>query len=336
MRASSPRRTGSRVSDPARSQVSIGRRLLAVFLATATFAGLGIAVGSGGTASAAPRVQQITLQDSCGMPPVKVRMWTRPGNYKTVIALDGLRATNDVSGWEKNTRIQDMADSGVNVVQPVGGIASFYSDWNAPSNFNNQKFRYRWKCLIDQKLIPELDRRKLNVGPRGQYAIMGISMGGNAAMVLGANNRRISHLFSLSGYLNLSAPGMREAIRIALLDAGIEAGVGPFNSDSMWGPPTSPRWLENDPFVQIGKMRNKKVRVAAGSGLQGRFPVSPIGLIQGSPLEALSLAQSRAFQVQALINNVPITSDFPSTGIHDWGYWSDMVFRAKNQGWFRD
>ncbi|GAA1459512.1 hypothetical protein GCM10009619_21220 [Williamsia maris] len=324
------------MTDPARSQVSIGRRLLAVFLATATFAGLGIAVGSGGTASAAPRVQQITLADSCGMPPVKVRMWTRPGNYKTVIALDGLRATNDVSGWEHNTKIQNMADSGVNVVEPVGGIASFYSDWNAPSNFNNQKFRYRWKCLIDQKLIPELDRRGLDVGPRRQYAIMGISMGGNSAMVLGANNRRISHLFSMSGYLNLSAPGMREAIRIALLDAGIEAGVGPFNSDSMWGPPTSVRWLENDPFVQIGKMRGKKVRVAAGSGLQGRFPVSPIGLIQGSPLEALSLAQSRAFQVQALINNVAITSDFPSTGIHDWGYWSDMVFRAKNQGWFRD
>ncbi|MCP2178093.1 alpha/beta hydrolase [Williamsia maris] len=329
-------RASSRVPDLARSQVSIGRRLLAVFLATATFAGLGIAVGSGGTASAAPRVQQITLQDSCGMPPVKVRMWTRPGNYKTVIALDGFRATDDVSGWEHNTKIQNMADSGVNVVEPVGGLASFYSDWDAPSNFNNQRYRYRWNCLISQKLIPELDRRQLNVGPRRQYAIMGISMGGNAAMVLGANNRRISHLFSLSGYLNLSAPGMREAIRIALLDAGIEAGVGPFNSDSMWGPPWSPRWLENDPFVQIGNMRGKKVRVAAGSGLPGRYPNTLVGYLQGGPLEALSLAQSRAFQVQALINNVAITSDFPSTGVHAWGYWSDMVLRAKSQGWFRD
>lgn len=312
----------------------MGRRLAAVLVAAATIAGLGVAVGSG-TASAAPRVQQIFI-DGCGMPPVKVRMWTKPGNYKTVIALDGLRATNDVSGWEHNTRIQDLADRGVNVVEPVGGLASFYSDWNAPSNFNAQPYRYRWSCAINQRLIPELDRRGLAVGRTGKYAIMGISMGGNSSMIIGANNPRIDHLFSMSGYLNLSAPGMREAIRIALLDAGIEAGVGPFNSDSMWGPPTSVRWLENDPFVQIGKMRGKKVRVASGSGLQGRFPTDPLGLIQGAPLEALSLAQSRAFQVQALVNNVEITSDFPSTGLHAWGYWSDMVFRAFNQGWFRD
>ncbi len=312
----------------------MGRRLAAVLVAAATLAGLGVAVGSG-TASAAPGVRQIFI-DGCGMPAVKVRMWTRPGNYKTVIALDGLRATNDVSGWEHNTRIADLADRGVNVVEPVGGLASFYSDWDAPSNFNAQPYRYRWSCAINRSLIPTLDRMGLAVGKTGKYAIMGISMGGNSSMVIGANNPRIDHLFSMSGYLNLSAPGMREAIRIALLDAGIEAGVGPFNSDSMWGPPTSPRWLENDPLVQIGKMRGKKVRVAAGSGLQGRYPVDPIGLIQGSPLEALSLAQSRAFQVQALINNVEITSDFPSTGLHAWGYWSDMVFRALNQGWFRD
>lgn len=312
----------------------LGHRLAAVLVAAATLAGLGVAVGSG-TASAAPGVRQIFI-DGCGMPAVKVRMWTRPGNYKTVIALDGLRATNDISGWEHNTRIANLADSGVNVVEPVGGLASFYSDWDAPSNFNNQPYRYRWSCAINQSLIPTLDRMGLAVGKTGKYAIMGISMGGNSSMIIGANNPRIDHIFSMSGYLNLSAPGMREAIRIALLDAGIEAGVGPFNSDSMWGPPFSPRWLENDPFVQIGKMRGKKVRVASGSGIPGAYPTDPLGFVQGAPLEALSLAQSRAFQVQALINGVQITSDFPSTGLHAWGYWSDMVFRALNQGWFRD
>ncbi|WP_250324621.1 alpha/beta hydrolase family protein [Williamsia sp. CHRR-6] len=291
-----------------------------------------------GAASAAPARVVFTQSfiDGCGMPPVKVRMWVKAGNYKTVIALDGLRATNDVSGWEHNTRIQDMANSGVNVVEPVGGLASFYSDWNAPSNFNNQPYRYRWSCAINQRLIPFLDSKRLAVGPAGKYAIMGISMGGNSAMIIGANNPRISHMFSMSGYLNLSAPGMREAIRIALLDAGIQAGVGPFNSDSMWGPPTSVRWLDNDPFVQIGKMRGKKVRVASGSGIPGPYPTDPLGFIQGAPLEALSLAQSRAFQVQALVNNVQITSDFPAVGLHAWGYWRDMVWRAKDQGWFRD
>jgi diacylglycerol O-acyltransferase/trehalose O-mycolyltransferase len=314
----------------------LGRRLAAVLVAASAVAGMSVAVGTGAASAAPVRFEQVFLP-GCGMPPTKVRMWTRPGNYKTVIVLDGLRATPDTSGWEKNTRIQQtLPNSGVNVIEPVGGLASFYSDWDAPSNFNNQPYRYRWNCAIQSLLIPYLDRRGLAVGRTGKYAIMGISMGGNSAMVIGANNPRIDHLFSMSGYLNLSAPGMREAIRIALLDAGIEAGVGPFNSDSMWGPPFSPRWLENDPFVQIGKMRGKKVRVAAGSGIPGGYPTDPLGFIQGAPLEALSLAQSRAFQVQALINNVQITSDFPSTGLHAWGYWSDMVNRANAQGWFRD
>lgn len=313
--------------------------MIAALVALSAVLGFGVAVGTG-TASAAP-VRQTWWLDGCGMPKVQVHAWTRPGNYKTVIALDGLRATNDKSGWEYNTRIQDMASSGVNVIEPIGGMASFYSNWDAPSNLNGQKYKYMWSCVINNRLIPMLDQKGLAVGPAHKYAIMGISMGGSSAMIIGANNPRISHLFSMSGYLNLSAPGMRTAIRVAMLDAGIEAGMGPFNSDSMWGPPWSGRWYDNDPFVQINKMHNKKVRIGAGGGFWGQYNAVGsigdfIGNVEGTPLEQLAWAQTRAFQVQALVNHVPITTDFPIVGTHTWGYWSDMVWRAKNSGWFHD
>lgn len=323
-----------RVRTPSR-RVGFGKRLIASVAALATIAGIGVVAGTGGTANAfgtGAGFSQFNV-NGCGMPGgVKVRSWFKPGNYKTVVMLDGLRATNDVSGWEHMTQVQNMVDHGVNVVMPVGGAASFYSDWDAPSNFNNQTYTYKWNCVIANTLPRALHDR--GMVPGGKLAVAGISMGGNAALVVAANNKRYySHAFSMSGYLNLSAPGMKSAIRVALLDAD----GGPWNVDSMWGPPWSTRWYDNDPFVQITKMHGLKVRVGAGSGIPGKYNQNEnaVSIVQGVPLEVLSLAQTRAFEVQAFVNRVNLTTDYPSAGTHKWGYWQDMMWRALQQGWFR-
>ncbi|MCH5645498.1 MULTISPECIES: alpha/beta hydrolase family protein [unclassified Gordonia (in: high G+C Gram-positive bacteria)] len=272
----------------------------------------------------------------CGMPSSPVDMWTKWGNYKTVIALDGLRATKDMSGWRHETKIQRLADSGVNVIEPVGGLASFYTDWQTASPGNKIKYRYRWTCRLNT-IIRELDARGLAVGPLGKYAIMGISMGGNAAAIYGAYHRkRISHIFSMSGYLNLSAPTMREAVRLALIDAGMESGMGPFSADAMWGPPWNKRWTNNDALVQLPRMRGMKIRVASGSATWGSHNTDAVASVKGTPLEMISLAQTRAFEVAANLQGIRISTDFPNVGTHQWDYWQDMVWRAKNQKWFRD
>ena len=315
-------------------RAGFGKRFVAAFAALATISGVGVVAGTG-TANAWGSYNgfQEFRVDGCGMPGgVKVRSWTKPGNYKTVVLLDGLRATNDVSGWEHETNVQSMVDRGVNVVMPVGGAASFYSDWNAPSNFNGQTFTYKWNCVISDTLPQALANRGMM--PSGKLALAGISMGGNAALVAAANNKNwYSHAFSMSGYLNLSAPGMKSAIRVALLDAD----GGPWNADSMWGAPWSTRWYDNDPFVQINKMHGMKVRVASGNGFLGGYNAGQgaVEIVQGVPLEWLSLAQTRAFEVQAFINQVQLTTDYPSNGTHMWGYWQDMMWRALQQGWFR-
>ncbi|WAC58006.1 alpha/beta hydrolase family protein [Gordonia sp. SL306] len=301
-------------------------------LALAAAAGTGVVAA--GTANAASFGRFYV--SGCGMPSTPVDMWTRWGNYKTVIALDGLRATNDESGWRHETQIQRIANTGVNVVEPVGGLASFYTDWNAASPGNKIKYRYRWTCRLNT-IVRELDARGLAVGPRGKYAVMGISMGGNAAMIYGAYHRkRISHVFSMSGFLNLSAPTMREAVRLALIDAGMAAGVGPFSADAMWGLPWNERWVRNDALVQIPRMRGMRIRVGAASGVWGKYNTDAIGSIKGTPLEVISLAQTRTFEVGAAIAGVRITADYPALGTHQWGYWQDMVMRAKKSGWFRD
>lgn len=295
---------------------------------------VGLTVVGAGVSAAA--VRHRIYVGGCGMPASPVDMWTRGGNYKTVIVLDGMRATADMSGWRHNTRIQKMADSGVNVVEPVGGLGSFYTNWDRRSKLSKIGYRYMWTCRLD-RIVAALDARGLAVGAWGKYAIMGISMGGSAAMIYAANHRkRFSHAFSMSGYLNLSAPSMREGIRAALVDTGVEAGVGALDADDMWGPPWSTRWLDNDPFVQVPRMKGMKLRIAASTGVWGTHDREPVAAVKGTPLELLALAQTRAFEVSALRAGVPVTTDYPATGTHAWGYWNDMVWRAKNSGWFRD
>ncbi|GED96327.1 esterase [Gordonia crocea] len=311
------------------------KRILVAVIAMATALGV-VTVGSG---PAAARIggTQVGLQqfwvNGCGMPKVKVRAWKRKGNYKTVIMLDGMRAQYDYSGWEINTNIQEMVRSGVNVVQPIGGPASFYTDWVAPSNFNNQRYRYAWNCVITRSLIRGLDARGFRVGKSRKYAIMGLSMGGNAALVIGAQNRRnFDRAGSLSGYNFLSAPGMRTMIRLAMLDVDPK----PWNVDSMW-PFFGPQWFQNDPMWNIGNMHGMKIFVGSGNGLFGKYNALPNvfdDLFKGSTLEFLAFTQAKAFEAAAALQGLPVMT-YDAVGTHAWGYWQDMVWNAKARGFFR-
>ncbi|GAA4681373.1 hypothetical protein GCM10023197_42410 [Gordonia humi] len=327
------------------------RRLFRMSLAVVVSVITATSVITVGTADAAPAAQTWWI-DSCGMPTqskggpahsVKVRAWTKPGNRKTVVMLDGLRATNDVSGWEHNTRVgPDLAAKGVNVIQPVGGYMSFYSDWNTPDNFSRQGYTYKWNCVISKSLVGAMDRKKLR-GPSGKYAIMGLSMSGSSALIIAGNNKNdFDSAASLSGYLNLTAPGMREAIRAAMIVPALDGGTPAMNVDAMWGPPWSTRWLDNDPFVQINKMRGlKKLFISTGSGIPGytatldAIIANPMLILQGAPLELGSSAMTHAFDLQAMFNRVPHQTFFPVQGLHDWPYWNDAVWNAYRQGFFR-
>ena len=330
-------------------------RLLVGLLSLATAVGLvGVTAGEAGARiNDTPLFKEYRI-NSCGMPNftsgpwknksagvadgVKVRTWKKQGNYKTVILLDGMRAEYGYSGWEINTNVQKLVNAGVNVVQPVGGPASFYADWDAPSNFNAQPFTYKWRCVITRSLIRTLDANGFRVG-NGKYAIMGLSSGGGAALTIAAQNRQnFDRAASLSGYNWMTAPGMRTAIRLSMLDIS----PSPFNVDSMFGPPWSPRWRSNDAAWNIQGLRGMKVYVGSGNGIVGQHSFdggsSSMSLFndvfKGAPLELLSFTQTKAFELFANLNGVPVMSSY-AMGTHSWGYWQDMVWDAKNRGFFR-
>ncbi len=313
------------------------QRLLGVSAAALV---LPLAAGVLGGAAAIAAPSSIALKAPAGgredlwvpseMGPIKVQVqWAARGGNAALYLLDGLRARDDFSAWTFETNAQDQfANDDVTLVMPVGGQASFYANWYASSNLNGQDITYKWENFLTQDLPAFLEGYGVS---RSNNAILGISMGGSAALTLAAYHRdQFKFAGSFSGYLNISAPGMREAIRVAMLSQSW------FNVDSMWGPPWSPAWLRNDPFVFAPKLRGLSMYISAASGLPGEYdqPRAPIDFYNtanGMALEALALANSRAFQVRLATLGVPATFDFPASGTHSWLYWEAELWKARVQ-----
>ncbi|MDT5303310.1 MAG: diacylglycerol O-acyltransferase / trehalose O-mycolyltransferase, partial [Mycobacterium sp.] len=167
---------------------------------------------------------------------------------KAVYLLDGLRAQDDFNGWDINTAAFEwFFESGVSVVMPVGGQSSFYTDWYSPSSFNNQPYTYKWETFLTNELPQWLAANK-QISTTGN-GVVGLSMAGGAALILSAYHpAQFSYAASLSGFLNPSTLFMKQAIRVAMLDAG------GYNVDDMWGPPWDPAWTRNDPVQQVDRI----------------------------------------------------------------------------------
>ena len=263
----------------------------------------------------------------------------RDGNTSRVVyALDGLRARNDLNGWEIDTNVAEaLVNANINVVMPVGGENSFYSDWIAPSDAfgssgsssgSSQTAPYRWESFITNQLPAQLAAQ---FGfSRHNNGVFGLSMGGSAALMFAAYYpQQFSYAGSFSGYLNVSAPGMKEAMRLAMLSQN------GYNIDAMWGPPWDPRWLRNDPFVFAPRLRDNGTRlyIASGSGIPGvhdqpRSLIDVYNTANGMGLEAISLINTKAFQLRlATLGYGNVVYDFPPVGTHSWPWWADNVYR---------
>ena len=175
--------------------------------------------------------------------------------FPEVWALDGLRARDDESGWTIETNIlSQYADRNVNLIMPVGGESSFYSDWQKEDNGTH----YMWETFLMKELIPILEKGYRSNGKR---AVTGISMGGTAAMNLAERNPwAFKYVGSFSGYLDTTTTGMPEAITAAQADAG------GFTSTNMWGDLYSQDWIDHDPKLGIENLKDMKVYVSAGNG----------------------------------------------------------------------
>jgi diacylglycerol O-acyltransferase/trehalose O-mycolyltransferase len=256
-----------------------------------------------------------------------VRVQFQAGGAKAVYLLDGLRAQDDFNGWDINTRAFEwFFNSGISTVMPVGGESSFYTDWYSPSSFNKQTYTYKWETFLTRELPAFLATTK-QVSPTGN-GVVGLSMAGGAGLILAAYHpAQFAYAASLSGFLNPSTTFMKQAIRVAMLDAG------GYNVDDMWGPPWDPAWKRNDPVLQVARIAGNGTRLwiycAPGGGPVDENAEPGQSFDADSP-ESLAINGNKRFQERYLAaGGSNATFQFPSTGNPSWAYWGQQLQALK-------
>ncbi len=99
------------------------------------------------------------------------------GPAPTFYLLTGIGGGSDGISWFNNTGVRDFfADKHVNVVMPIGGQYSMYTDWDADDPVLG---RNKWQTYLTSELPAAIDGRFATTGAN---AIGGVSMAGGAVL----------------------------------------------------------------------------------------------------------------------------------------------------------
>ncbi|WP_376767247.1 alpha/beta hydrolase [Gordonia asplenii] len=241
------------------------------------------------------------------------------GRRSTVYLLDGAGATGDVSDWITKGRAGEFfADKNVNVVLPVGGAGTFYTDWRKR---DRKLGKPMWETFLTKELPPLIDAR---FNGTGRNAVIGLSMGGQAAFALAVRHPALyTGIASLSGCPPVAAPLNEGYVRTTVGRAGGDAS-------NMWGPYGSSGWIAHDPTSNLDALRGKNIFISAGSGAVGPLDLDarPDGGIpkeavtaSGSALELAAYRCSMEFAWDLRTKGIAYTDGFRFIGTHSWPYW---------------
>ncbi|WP_442942693.1 alpha/beta hydrolase [Nocardia sp. NBC_01503] len=238
--------------------------------------------------------------------------------------LNGAGGGEDSATWQRQTdALNFLSDKDVNVVQPVGGGFSYYTDWNEPDPKLGVN---KWKTFLTEELPPLIDRA---LNTNGRNAIAGLSMAGTSVLQLPiAAPGLYQSVASYSGCAQISDP-----IGWNFVNTVVAAGGG--DAANMYGPQGDPMWAANDPYVHADQLRGLNLYISSGSGLPGPWDtldgphtlpgwgglVNQVGL--GGALEAATNYCSHNLQAKLGQLGIPATFNFTPTGTHSWGYWQD-------------
>ena len=97
----------------------------------------------------------------------------------TLYLLNGLDAGLTDLSWESKTDVlRFLADKDVNLVEPLGGRGSYYTDWRAPDPYLKVD---KWRTFLTAELPPVIDAQ---LRTNRVNAIAGMSMSGTSVLQL--------------------------------------------------------------------------------------------------------------------------------------------------------
>lgn len=245
----------------------------------------------------------------------------------TLYLLNGAGGGEDSASWvAKTDALEFLGDKNVNVIQPIGGSWSYYTDW---INDDPVVGRNKWKTFFTEELPPLVDGA---LGTNGVNAIAGLSTSGTTVLALPiAKPGLYKAAAAYSGCAQTSDPVGSEFVKLTVETWG---GGDTMN---MWGPQGSEEWVRNDPYVNAEGLRGVDLYVSTGNGLPGPYDTldGPYALpgayglanqiVIGGVIEAGTnyCTHNLANRLNEL--GIPATFNFRPSGTHSWGYWKDEL-----------
>ncbi|MGV9411071.1 alpha/beta hydrolase [Nocardia sp. NPDC003693] len=258
--------------------------------------------------------------------PVRVVKATGAGR-PTLYLLNGSRGGPEESGWDAQTdALTFLRDKDVNVVNPMGGSSSYYTDWVRADPVLGVN---KWQTFLTGELPPVIEGL---LGANGTRALAGVSMSGTSVLNLAiAAPGFWRGVASYSGCAQTSDPIGQQYVRITVENWG-----GGRSVENMWGPLDGPLWRANDPLVNADRLRGTAIYLSSGTGIpaaphdtpadrrvaEGRIPL-PIQVTFGGIIEAAVRQCTTNLTNRLNELSIPVTVDERPVGTHSWGYWED-------------
>ncbi|WP_167471362.1 alpha/beta hydrolase [Nocardia arthritidis] len=243
--------------------------------------------------------------------------------------LNGLDAGEGTASWKDRTKVLDwLADKPVNVIQPIGGRGSYYTDWQNPDPVLGVN---KWKTFFTEELPPVLDK---TLQSNGRNALTGLSTSGTSVLQLAEAKPGLwQTVAAYSGCAQISDPVGQQFVKFAT-----ELWAGG-NTVNMYGPASSPMWRDNDPVVNAEKLRGTLLYISSGSGIplmkdvqwylnDAPGPQGAVNLGLGMGIEAAVNGCTANLKSKLDSLGIPATYQFSPVGTHYWPYWEDALHES--------
>ncbi|MFI9509471.1 alpha/beta hydrolase [Nocardia sp. NPDC052566] len=275
------------------------------------------------------RQLEVVVHSAAMNRPITLWMSHPGGGTPALYLLNAVDGGEDGGPWMRRTDVAEFfADKPINVIVPMGGRASYYTDWlrDDPVLGRNQ-----WTTFLTRELPPLLNAR---FQMTGRNAVAGLSMSATSALNLA-----------------IGAPGLYQAVGAysgcartsdPLAQAFVHSQLGVFgaNAANMWGGLENPLWAENDPTLHADRLRGVALYISAGNGAPGPHEMlgdrgidgNPASLIDrvvvGGVMETVVDGCTRPLVDRLTALGIPAAVNFRPAGTHAWSYWQDDIHQS--------
>ncbi|WP_196812258.1 alpha/beta hydrolase family protein [Nocardia sp. CNY236] len=242
-----------------------------------------------------------------------------------IYMLNGLDGGEGTANWKARTDALDwLADKQVNVVQPIGGYGSYYTDWQKPDPVLGVN---KWRTFFTEELPPLLDEALQSTG---RNALTGLSTSGTSVLQMAeAKPGLFEAVAAYSGCAQIADPVGQQYVKLTVGRAGGDTA-------NMYGPDDDPQWAENDPVIHAEKLRGTLLSISTGSGVplledvQYYLEDAPgvngaINLSLGVAIEAAVHGCTVDLKNKLESLSIPATYQFNPVGTHYWPYWDQAL-----------